>query len=575
MLEKSSLTQAAGMAAMIFTLAGCALPSTVHHARVQAHQALTASQQALAAVQAQAVDERRTERALWAELAALAAREAALANAVQAVRHPSTPPPPTAPMHQARLRANPVFTQVQARAQALAHQAYQPPVPVAPALRALSFVDYGKVTLAGRVPDWPVGTRFHLQLYPAGYLFTWPEKIYVTTHGVATAVHLPVVVRGDAALAQKIGGVVPPAGFSVYTPFTQGTSINEFLSFLGASYFRAVGAGQSWGLSARGVAVDTALAHRAEEFPYFRSFWIIPPRPDSRRLSFCALLDSPSLTGAYRFVVTPGVTTVVDVKVVLFERRAVRRLGIAPLTSMFLQGRFSNRRFRKLIRGAHDSDGLSIDTGNGGRLWWPLRNPKRLALYRFPLTNPQGFGLMQRARRGQDYRAFGMHYEDRPNAWVTPEGHWGSGHLLLVELPTNSQTNDNISVFWVADTHAHPGTPLTFSYRIAWSGSDPVGRHLGYVSASRHAFGKNGQETYVVNFRGTRLQGLAALTPVIHVWGPARATKDWVAWDPAGHDWRLQFTIVPTASGAVTVHAALADGGARVTETWADIFPLH
>lgn len=577
MLAIRNRMEMAVTAVVILTLVGCALPSTVHHARVQAQQALVASRQALAAVRAQAAAERRNERALQAALAALSAREAALARTVQAVRHPSAPRPPTVPARRAWLRAHAVFMRVEVRAQALAHQAYQPPVPVSPVLRGLSFADYGRISLVGRVPDWPAGTRFHIVLYPAGYLFTWPERIYIVSHGRAVPVHLPVAAPGDPGLAQKVHGVVPPAGFSVYTPFTSGASVDEFLSFLGASYFRAVGAGQSWGLSARGVAVDTALAHRAEQFPYFRSFWIIPPLPDSHRLSFCALLDSPSLTGAYRFVVTPGVTTVVHVKAVLFERRAIRRLGIAPLTSMFLQGRFSARRFRRLIRSAHDSDGLAIDTGNGGRLWWPLRNPRRLALYRFPLTNPQGFGLMQRARREADYRAFGMHYEDRPNAWVTPDGNWGSGHLLLVELPTDSQTNDNISVFWVPAHQAPPGQPMTFSYRIAWNGSNPAGQHLGYVSASRHVIGKRGRETYVVDFRGTRLASLAAqgVKPVVHVIGPARVTAQWVAWNAAGHDWRLQFTIAPTASGVATIHAALADGIARVTETWADVFPLH
>ncbi len=563
---------AAGLA-----LSGCALPGAVHRARVKADEAMATSTAALAAAHAQAREERTAEQNLQAEMARLAAGEQALER--QLARERAAPPPAALRPHKpaAKVRADAVFGMVIARAQALARAPYKAPARVAPALRKLSFADYGKLHMAGPVPGWNAQSRFHLQFYPPGYLFTWPETIFIMRHGQARPVRQTIGVDGDPALARMVQGAAPPVGFSVYTPLTHNpASENEFLSFLGASYFRAVGAGQTWGLSARGLAVDTALPHRAEQFPYFRSFWIIPPRSRAQSISFCALLDSPSLSGAYRFVVTPGSTTVVRVKAVLFERRRVRRLGIAPLTSMFLQGRFSAKRYRKLIRAAHDSDGLAVETAAGARLWWPLRNPDRLALYRFPLTNPRGFGLMQRARRSGNYRAFGMHYEDRPSAWVKPAGSWGNGHLLLVELPTNSQTNDNISVFWVPEQQAPPGQPMTFAYTISWRGKNPAGRGLGYVVASRHRQRKNGQETYVINFAGKRLAHLApaAVVPRIHIFGPARVVQAWVAPDGREGHWRLQFTLAPTGSGQATVHAALVSGGTALTETWADVFPL-
>jgi glucans biosynthesis protein len=575
-LRKNILMCAVGVAAAVaLMLSGCAPPSTIKRIRYQAHKALAKSNQALAVSRAEAARERRAEQTLRAEVAKLAASESVLERRLVATRVTTVA---TTPSRQqlTNARTDAIFSGVVARARALAATAYKVPAPIAPVLQKLSFVDYGKVRLIGRVPGWPSGTRFHVQLAPTGYLFRWPEKIYVVADGKTRLAQLPVAVKGDPALAKQIHGPVLPAGFSVYTPFGTGPGVDEFLSFLGASYFRAVGANQSLGLSARGVAVDTALSHRAEEFPFFRAFWILAPAPSSRRLSFCALLDSRSLTGAYRFVVKPGITTTIDVKAVLFERHHIRRLGIAPLTSMFLQGRFSHHRFHRLIRSAHDSDGLLVATGGGQHLWWPLRNPRRLVLYRFPLTNPEGFGLMQRARRAQDYRAFGMHYEDRPSAWITPRGNWGPGHLLLVELPTNSQTNDNISVFWVPKDQAKPGQPLIFSYRIAWQGANPPGASTGYVSASRHNDHK-GRETYVINFRGVRLskQAAGAVHPVIHVQGPARIVNPWVAWDQAGDDWRLQFTAVSTGSGPVMLHAALANGKTRLTETWADVFPLH
>ena len=49
------------------------------------------------------------------------------------------------------------------------------------------------------------------------------------------------------------------------------------MSLLGASYFRVVGKGQVYGLSARGPAIDTALPS-GEEFPRFREFWVERPK---------------------------------------------------------------------------------------------------------------------------------------------------------------------------------------------------------------------------------------------------------------------------------------------------------
>lgn len=564
------------------TLGGCALQSTVKHVNARARQALVTSAQALATARREARARRKTEESLQAEVARLAANEKSLAYQLGIIRKArvalanvvSTKPP----VDRAKIAANSLFQTVLSQASALATKPYKAPASIPMALRKLSFNDYNKIGYAGRLPGWPAGTPFHVNLYPSGYLFTWPVKINVVTKGQTVAARLPFVVNNDPHLAETIRGPVPTAGFSVYTPFVPGQGVDEFLSFLGASYFRAVGQGQSWGLSARGVAVNTALSHRAEEFPYFREFWLIAPTPHAHHLAFCGLLDSPSLTGAYRFVVHPGTDTVVNVKAVLFERHPVRRLGIAPLTSMFLQGRFSAHHYDKLIRSAHDSDGLEVQTGHNSQLWWPLRDPRRLTLYRFYLNNPQGFGLVQRARRAQDYRAFGMHYENRPTAWVTPENVWGAGHLLLVELPTDSQTNDNISVFWVPAHTSRPGQPLVFQYRITWSGHNSLGAKLALVVASRHAYkSTQHRETYVVDFRGERLAHLTAtaVQPIVHVWGPAKVENVWVAKNGKGGRWRLQFTVVSTGSGVASIHASLASGASRLTETWADVFPLH
>lgn len=583
-MKRDSLWPAVGAGTVVaLALGGCATTGSVRAVHLEAQKAAAEGQRALAATKRIAAERRATDQKIEATLERLQGKQKELVETLAQVQaqerrqslHPAEQRAlvPRAPVSKAL--GNAVFAQVEARARALAAAPYKAPPKVAPSLQKLSFTDYGKLSYAGRVPGWPAGTPFHIQLYPAGYLFTWPETISVVSQGKTVSAPLPITVTGDPGLAHRIPKMVPPAGFSAYTSFGHGPVVNEFLSFLGASYFRAVGQGQSWGLSARGVAVDTALPHRAEEFPYFRAFWLVASHPGARHLVFCALLDSPSLTGAYRFVARPGKDTVVDVKAVLFERQHVRRLGIAPLTSMFLQGRFSHKRFDHLVRSAHDSDGLAIALPGNARMWWPLRDPSRIAIYRFPLSNPLGFGLMQRARRAGDYRAYGMHYEDRPSAWVTPEGNWGAGHILLVELPTNSETNDNISAFWVPQNQAAPLQPMTFHYRIAWQGQDPTGTHLAYVAAQRSAYNAaQRSETYVIDFVGHGLtRGAAPVTPHVHVFGPARVINPWVTRNAAGQ-WRLQFSIARTGAAPVVLHAALMRGNARVSETWANALIL-
>ncbi len=567
-----------GVLLAVGVLSACTLPMTARHTNRRSRQALSQSGQALDAVRAETARRRKAVRALQAEMAELAVRQAALAREMEANHGEVSQVVPPAPWGQTRPRTDHVFAMVVSRARVLAAQRYQAPAAIPSVLKKLSYVDYGRIGFPGRLPAWPKGTPFHVSLAPVGYLFAWPVHIHVVSGSRIVLAQLPAVVNGDPQLARRLPASVPTAGFSVYSHAANTPLVDEFLSFLGASYFRGVGLGEAWGSSARGIAVDTALPHRAEEFPYFRGYWIIAPGRHARHLGFCALLDSPALTGAYRFIVHPGASTTVDVKAVLFLRRNVRRLGVAPLTSMFLQGRFSNHRYDRLIRSAHDSDGLLIDGGTGPKEWRPLRNPRRLAVSRFPINDPRGFGLMQRPRRAQDYRALGMDYENRPSVWVMPKGKWGSGHLLLIELPTNSQTNDNITAFWVPGVKAHPGQPLVFSYRITWTGRAPLGAKFGFVSATRYSYdARRHRETFVVDFRGKRLAdpALSAVEPEVRVSGRARVTNAWVTRTGTPGHWRLQFDVARTGPGPVHIRAALAAKGKQITETWLDVFPLR
>ncbi|MET0440472.1 MAG: glucan biosynthesis protein G, partial [Casimicrobiaceae bacterium] len=239
------------------------------------------------------------------------------------------------------------------------------------------------------------------------------------------------------------------AGFRVHFALNTPKYKDEMVVFLGASYFRALGKGQVYGLSARGLAVDTALGS-GEEFPSFTDFWIDRPAANATQLTIYALLDSRRVTGAYRFVVKPGTDTVLDIGARIFLREPVTKIGLAPLTTMYLFGEnHPNPGATDFRPEVHDSDGLSIQSGTGEWIWRPLVNPKRLLVSSFALTNPAGFGLQQRDRRFSRYEDLEARYDKRPGVWVQPTGTWGAGRVELVQIPTPDETNDNIVAYWV------------------------------------------------------------------------------------------------------------------------------
>ena len=166
------------------------------------------------------------------------------------------------------------------------------------------------------------------------------------------------------------------AGFKVLYPLNKPDKADELMTLLGASYFRVIGKDQVYGLSARGLAIDTALPS-GEEFPRFREFWIERPEADRRNLVIYALLDSPRATGAYRMVVTPGKDSTVDVKARIYLREPVEKLGIAALTSMYLFGANQPSELLNYRPQLHDSEGLAIHTGADEWIWRPLNKDRK------------------------------------------------------------------------------------------------------------------------------------------------------------------------------------------------------
>ena len=130
----------------------------------------------------------------------------------------------------------------------------------------------------------------------------------------------------------------------------------DVCAFLGASYFRAVGGEWQYGLSARGLAIDTGLP-RPEEFPTLHATsGSSGPAPDASthdRSMRCSIRRaSPAPTASTS---RPASGMVMDVDAALYPRKAIERLGIAPLTSMFQYGENDRRMANDWRPEIHDS----------------------------------------------------------------------------------------------------------------------------------------------------------------------------------------------------------------------------
>ncbi len=381
---------------------------------------------------------------------------------------------------------------------------------------------------------------------------------------------------GKTPFASKVPQDLGFAGFRIHYPIKTKDYYDEVIVFLGATYFRAVGRDQVFGLSARGVAIDTAES-RGEEFPYFREFWLVTPAPKAKDVTLCALLDSASLTGAYRFVVSPGQQTEVKVDSRLFLRREVRKLGIAPLTSMFFHGENTTRAFSDFRPEAHDSDGLLLSFASGEWLWRPLDNPRTLNVSGLQMENPKGFGLLQRDRDFDHYQDLESRAELRPSAWVTPREEWGAGRVELVEIPTNADNNDNMVAYWVPEKIPKPGEPGMYAYTMSWYGDDPTRPPGGRVVATREDGGtmKDAQR-FVIDFSGEKLGAIPAdrvLRGVITVVGGEEVGElldQQVMPNPFCRGRRLIFQVRPKKR-PLELRAFLDERGETLTETWSSV----
>jgi glucans biosynthesis protein len=457
---------------------------------------------------------------------------------------------------------------LQAEAMALAARPYRAPPPPPAAAEAVGYDSREDIQYRADRALLGTGGAPAVRLFPTWKLAAQPVEVAVVEGGRER----PVPFSRDLFTG---GGAIPRgaegfSGFRVMAP----SGRSDWLAFQGASYFRSAGALDQYGLSARALAIDTGLSH-AEEFPRFTRFWLEAGPGDG--LTVYALLDSPSVAGAWRFRCRKGQAGVVqEVDCVFRMRRPVERLGVAPLTSMFWYGegnRFQAIDWRPEI---HDSDGLALVTGTGERIWRPLANPPAANTSSFADHGPKGFGLLQRDRHFDHYQDDGVFYERRPSLWIEPHGDWGEGAVALVELPTTRETDDNIVAFWRPAAPAKAGDRFTFSYSMHWTADEPAPAPPARVVDSwRGTAGPPGEPPtpgatrLVADFEGPSLAGLGQDSGVEPRVSLSRgAPVHVVAYPVAGTGrWRLILDVPAPRGRPLDCRAFLARNNNALSET--------
>jgi len=466
------------------------------------------------------------------------------------------------------------FEMLRYRARTLAARPYEPPPNLLPkSLRQLNYDEYRDIRFNPSESHWRrEQLPFQLQFFHPGFMFS--KTVQVNELDDGSVVPIPFSQRLFDYGRNRIGAVPGSVGFAglrILYPLNKPG--DELGAFLGASYFRFLCQRAVYGLSARGLAVNCAEPG-GEEFPAFEEFWVERPRPGASVLVMYALLDGPSVAGAFRFAVSPGAETSIQVHEVLYCRRNPAALGVAPLTSMFWHGEntnFANNDFRPEV---HDSDGLMLYTGAGEWLWRPLTNPDEVRVAAFGDENPRGFGLVQRDRNFESYQDLEASYHLRPSAWVEPVGSWGRGSIRLVELHTPDETNDNIVAFWVPSALPAPGEPIEFSYKLHWF-IDQYHPPAGYAISTRHGRSRTHEpdlERFIVDFDGPYLHKQGPdpmIEPVATAGAGATVTNATLEKNPFNGTWRVAFALRPDGSGRpVELRCFLRKEPHVLSETW-------
>jgi periplasmic glucans biosynthesis protein len=479
------------------------------------------------------------------------------------------------------------FANVQDLAKQRSQAAYEPgSSKLPPAIAHLTYDQYQGIRFRRNYALWRNQSLYEVQFFHRGFNFDRRVGISEIVDGAPHPIpynsawfDFGKVVRQPGKLPRDLGY----AGFRIHYPLHTPNYRDELIVFLGASFFRVLARNQDYGLTARGLAINTG-SKDGEEFPWFTDFWLVRPTdPEQRTLTLYALLDSESITGAYQFTVRPGSITQVEVSSTLYPRRNIQKLGIAPLTSMFLFGADpSGHRFDDPRPQVHDSDGFMAETGAGEWLWRPLRNPRELRINRFIDEHPHGFGLIQRDRDFSHYEDPVARFQRRPSYWIQPLGDWGKGGAELVEIPTDEAIHDNIAVFWVPEQSVTAGSELKFSYLLSAYTDSPLWPPGGKALVTRVTDATPDEQRNLshsdarrvsIDFGGGDLDGLDATQPLKALLTATGGTTEDVTVERLvdSGQWRVSFLVVPAhPHDPVDLHCYLQLYGESLTETWTE-----
>jgi periplasmic glucans biosynthesis protein len=485
------------------------------------------------------------------------------------------------------------------RAKSLAAAPYEPPAIPAPAvLERIDYDAHGKIRFK---PDLALYANDAKRAYPAtffhlGRYFRMPVRIFAVEGGSAREIiyseryfdmpadspahELPrgagfAGFRFQEAKDERLANAAPRKQL----PWKS----NDWVAFLGASYFRAIGDDWQYGLSARGVMIDAAIDGKAEEFPSFTEVYL-EQGEGSESVSATALLEGPSIAGAMRFVMkrggessgAPGVT--MDVEASFFLRKDIARFGLMPLTSMYWYSETRKPTAIDWRPEVHDSDGLLIKNGKRETLWRPLNNPAITMASSFADDSPDGFGLMQRDRIFDHYMD-GVMYQRRPSLWVEPLRPLGPGAVQLIEIPTDDEIHDNIVAAWIPAAPARAGQRHDIAYRLHWRAAPPDENAMARCVATRLGNGgqpgtvrPKGVRKFMLEFLGGSLEKIPfGIKPEV-VLSTSRGTFSYIFTEAVPNDvpghWRAQFDLSVEGTAPVEMRAYLALEGKPVSETW-------
>lgn len=458
------------------------------------------------------------------------------------------------------------------RARALAAEPFRPRATVPQDWQDLTYDEYRMIWFDSRNALWEGSETPHrVDVFPPGLYFPRPVAINVVENGETRPFRFNMAVfdTTDQFPEVSLDDTLGYSGLRLRAELEARGRFQEYAVFQGASYFRGIGAGNIYGLSARGLALKTGDP-MGEEFPDFKAFWLETPAIESSAIVVHALLDSPSCTGAYRFEISPGPVLTMEVSATIFARDDLDHIGIAPLTSMFLFDGTMRDRFSDFRPAVHDSDGLAIRNGAGEMIWRPLHNPRGLQVSAFADDGPQGFGLCQRKRTFSDFNDLEALYHLRPSVWITPGESWGKGAVTLVEIPADLEIYDNIVAYWRPDDPILARSEHFMSYSLDW-GADVEPPSLGLLKVLRTAMGERPEGDFIVTIdlspEETPIPDLDRIEITLRS-SAGEVTPGLVQRNPDTGGPRLAFTFQPKDAQLSEFRAQLRLDGAPLSEVW-------